>query len=208
MCLSYSDAVIGRLREVARRWFRPARGPGDAETPATLAMAHYRAGVASYQARRFRKAVREFSLAIALAPGHAGMYQHRGAALAELGRLAQAINDYDRAVHLNPTFSDTYLDRGNAYHALGDRERAIRDYEEAIRLRPAFAEAHANRAAVLIETGQTEAAEAAATLARELKVDPVALDALLRAARTSRDRRTRRAKRSRGPESGRPDTHG
>ena len=185
-------SVIGRLRDAARRRFRTGHGSDDSETPAGLAMAQYRAGVASYQARRFRKAVRELSLAIALAPGHAGMYQHRAAALAELGRLAHAIHDYDRAVHLNPGFSDTYLDRGNAYHALGDRERAIRDYEEAIRLRPAFAEAYANRAAVLLEMGRTDAAESDATRARELEIDPAALDALLRAARAAQSRKGRR----------------
>jgi tetratricopeptide (TPR) repeat protein len=182
-------SVINRLRHAAETWFRPARRPPEEESPAERAMAHYRAGVASYQSRKFQQAVREFTKAISLAPGHAGMYQHRGAALAELGRLAQAINDYDRAIHLNPTFPDTYLDRGNAHHAQGRHEMAIRDYTEAIRLRPAYPEAYANRSAIFLEMGNEDAAEADAVQAKDLGIDPTALDALLKAARASGRRR-------------------
>lgn len=185
-------SVINRLRQATERWFRPTGRPPEEESPAERAMTYYRAGVSSYRSRKFRQAVREFTNAIALVPGHAGMYQHRGAAFAELGSLPQAINDYDRAIHLNPTFADTYLDRGNAYHALGKREMAARDYTEAIRLRPAYAGAYGNRAAVLLEMGKEDAAEADALQARELGIDPAALDELLGAARLSARRRKSR----------------
>ncbi|MBM3959410.1 MAG: tetratricopeptide repeat protein [SAR202 cluster bacterium] len=164
----------------------------SAEEAAALAIERYRAGVDAYQQRKFRQAVRDFTVAIYLAPGHAGMYQHRGGALAELGRLPQAINDYDRAVHLNPSFADTYLDRGNAYHAMGQTEKAIRDYSEALRLRPGYPEALANRGAALIESGRDEEGEADATRAADLGIDRQALEALLGAARSAQKTGKRR----------------
>ena len=179
----YPEQVINRLRTLAARLFRRRRAVSP-EDAAALAIEHYRAGVDAYGQRKFRQAVREFTIAIYMAPGHAGMFQHRGAALAELGKLAQAINDYDRAVHLNPSFPDTYLDRGNAYHALGDTEKAIRDYGEALRLKPDYPEAHANRAAAYIESGRELEGNRDADRAIALGIDRAALEALLNAART------------------------
>lgn len=179
--------MINRFRILAARLFRRRRALPP-ENAAALAIEHYRAGVDAYGQRKFKQAVREFTIAIYLAPGHAGMFQHRGAALAELGRLAQAINDYDRAVHLKPSFPDTYLDRGNAYHAIGDTDKAIRDYGEALRLKPNYPEAHVNRAAAYLESGLDVEGKSDADRAVALGIDRAALDTLLEAARTARKR--------------------
>lgn len=155
----------------------------DRKDQASLAWEKFCRGVDAASEGHHERAVALFSAALALAPQTpAGIYQHRGAALAELGMYRQAIRDYDTAVRLNPGYPDTYLDRGNAHHALHQPRHAVKDYSEAIRLRSDFAEAYANRAAVEMELGDAEAARSDAEKARSLGIDQAALDKLLRVA--------------------------
>ena len=158
----------------------------DRKDQASLAWEKLCGGVEAASAGCHEHAVALFSAALELAPqAPAGIYHHRGAALAELGMYRQAIRDYDTAVRLNPRYPDTYLDRGNAHHALSEPQHALKDYSEAIRLRPNFAEAHANRAVVQMERGDVEAARADAEKARAFGIDQNALDKLLRVAAAS-----------------------
>jgi tetratricopeptide (TPR) repeat protein len=109
-----------------------------AEAHALLAQIHESNGEAE-------RAVAELSAAIALSPGDASLFIHRGNLLAARGDVEGAIDDYNAAARLNPGDAAVYYNRGNAYEQSGRYREAIADYDKAIGIEPGYAEAFNNR---------------------------------------------------------------
>jgi protein O-GlcNAc transferase len=107
------------------------------ETPIEKAGTLYRAG-------KFADALKALDVAMAIYPENAGLWNNRGAALAELKRLDEAVVSFGRAVSLNPGFPGPLVNRANALLALGRYEEAARDYEKALALGAALPYARGN----------------------------------------------------------------
>jgi tetratricopeptide (TPR) repeat protein len=103
-------------------------------------------------------AIADYTQAILLDSGMAGVYYQRGIALAEKGDLDGAIADYDKAVELDPEDAGTYYNRGLARAQKGDLDEAIADYTKAINIAPNNAGVYYNRGLALAKNGDLEAA--------------------------------------------------
>jgi tetratricopeptide (TPR) repeat protein len=84
-----------------------------------------------------RRAVREFDVAVAIAPNDAAPYQQRGEALFAAGDLVRAGADFERCLSnaqaRAPAFAHTCLyGRGKVREAGGDPAAALPDYDAAI----------------------------------------------------------------------------
>jgi Flp pilus assembly protein TadD len=96
--------------------------------------------------RHYAEAVKDFTQAIALAPGYGQAYNNRGNARFLLGDSAGAIADYTKAVTLMPANAAPFNGRGKAQLALKRPAAAIRDFSRAIVLSNRYGQALANRA--------------------------------------------------------------
>jgi len=96
-----------------------------------LAAIFHNRGQAYYNQGRFDWAIRDFDLAIDLAPENARLFIDRGSAYDDKGQFQRAIRSYDRAIALDPAHALAYINRGWAYEKLGENEQALRDYRKA-----------------------------------------------------------------------------
>lgn len=104
------------------------------------------------------------------APQDASGFARRAAASSARGDPARAVTDLTRAIALEPRSADWRLDRARAHAADGHGDLALEDYAAGLKLKPGDPRILAARAALLIDSGQTEAARAdldAASAARD-----------------------------------------
>jgi tetratricopeptide (TPR) repeat protein len=98
--------------------------------------------VEAYRNRGFSKAmlddlpgaIKDFDLAIELAPHSADAYNARGNVNAMAGNPAQSIRDFNRAIRCDRNFADAYYNRAIGRHDLGDRQGAKLDFYQAAKL--------------------------------------------------------------------------
>ena len=100
-------------------------------TGSDLAAIFHNRGRAYYNQGRFDWAIRDYDLAVDLAPDNAGLFNDRGNAYDDKGQYERAILSYDQAIILDPAFALAYINRGWAYKKLGQGEWALRDYRKA-----------------------------------------------------------------------------
>ena len=99
------------------------------------AAAHHRAGDAAAAERTYRAA-------LALAPGHPGIWHNLGVLLAETGDHDGAVDCFDRALAGDPAYASAHFNRGGALCALGRADEARASYMLAVAADPEFYEAH------------------------------------------------------------------
>src|SRR5205823_10062313 len=98
-----------------------------------------------------RKAINDFSAALAIDPGYAAALGNRAAAHYALGDNDRAIDDFREAARLDggfrrpPSYALAHYHRGQARYRRGDRDGALDDFDEALRLNPRNAPAHVDR---------------------------------------------------------------
>ena len=108
-------------------------------------------GWASYNARDYEEAIRDFSQAILLKPDSGLVLNNRGGLYAMLGKYDLALDDCNKAVALMPRVARARIQRGKVYLQTHRPDEAISDFDEAIRLSPSYTEAYACRAQVWLE---------------------------------------------------------
>jgi len=84
-------------------------------------------------------AIKDFSDAIALNPGHKNIkyvYNNRGWVWQSKQDYEKAIKDYYAALAIDPAFAPSYFARASAYYKSGNLPRAMEDAKEALRLDP------------------------------------------------------------------------
>jgi tetratricopeptide (TPR) repeat protein len=86
----------------------------------------------------YRRAIDDFSTAIALEPHNAAFYKNRGETHNEamFGQSEDAIKDYTKAISLDPNDADTYIKCGETYANRKEYTEAREAYNQAIRVDP------------------------------------------------------------------------
>jgi len=104
----------------------------------------------------YEQAIADYTKAIELDPGDAGVYYYRGFAYTDLGNYEKAIADYIKA--------------GNAYRELGDYEQAVAAYTEAIELNPNYAVAYFYRGLAYVDLDKYD--QAVTDYTKAIELDP------------------------------------
>lgn len=125
---------------------------------------------------RYQRALAVIDEAIAAKPTHARFHYVRGNALSYLDRDGDARAAYRQAIELSPEDALPHAALASSLaFARGasdaDRKLAIEELQTALRLDPELASAHRALGAVLLDTGDTQAAIAALETADRLRVD-------------------------------------
>jgi len=105
-----------------------------AELSVADAAVYYSHGNGYYDTGDSRKAIKDFSAAIALDPSFAEAYLGRGRAYLALGDHVRAVVDLSKAIALKPGFARAYYERGLAYSAAGNTFQAEKDFRMATEL--------------------------------------------------------------------------
>ena len=80
------------------------------------------------------KALRDYSIAIAIDPTYAEAYVKRSSTHYDRGEHQQAVQDADEAIRLNPDIALAYVNRASALAALGRDTEAASDVAHAAKL--------------------------------------------------------------------------
>ena len=137
---------IERLRsELARLKKEPTAAPATPPAAGAPSGDWVQTGHAHFLAQRYTEAIAAYTQAMAVAPGDARAYKHRGLAHAKLGHVQQAYEDLSQAIALDPQDAIAYNQRGIASFAAGNVPAALTDFSRAIALQPQLAEAYSNR---------------------------------------------------------------
>ncbi len=95
---------------------------------------------------------------LAMAPNHAGAWQHLGVIALQRGDGAAAVEHITRGIRLDPAKPPYYNNLGAAYRLLGRFSEAEAALRQALALAPSFANAHSNMGMVLAAQDRADAA--------------------------------------------------
>src|SRR3972149_6889560 len=107
-----------------------------------------RAKILSNAFGQHKKAITDYTRAIALGSSNSVSYFNRGNTYARLKKYELAIEDYNKAIEINPLHISSYGSRGWTYHLLGKNDLALRDYNHILGEHPDDVRALLNRAAI------------------------------------------------------------
>jgi len=93
--------------------------------PGKVPHAYNLRGLAYDEQKRYREAIEDFDMAIALDPKNAYAYNNRGNARKSLGNFRQAIGDFLKAASLAPNLPEPYVNLSVAYSEIGEMELAL-----------------------------------------------------------------------------------
>jgi tetratricopeptide (TPR) repeat protein len=97
---------------------------------------------ASHEAGRLAEAEAAYRVALAVAPGHAGITQNLGVIAAAQGRYQCAIARFDAVIAKEPRHVSAHYNRAAALQSLGQTQEAIKYFQRASALDPGHYEAH------------------------------------------------------------------
>jgi len=106
---------------------------------------------------RYDKALADFNRVVALAPFDPSGYERMGAVEYEAGNLSIAHRDLGIALSMSPKDGQIARELADVYASQGQAGQAVALYDRSIHLDPTSARTYAARAAVLRESGQTDA---------------------------------------------------
>ena len=106
----------------------------------------------------YDRAIRDFSMAIALSPTDASAYRNLAVAFENKGQFENALKYYNIVLMMNSEDHFTYYNRGITYKKIGKLNQALEDYTKALALKPGFLPARLERAGVYAGTGQIDRA--------------------------------------------------
>jgi len=113
-----------------------------------------------YGRERYQEAIKAYTKALILEPGHAEAYYWRGWSYMNLGLYRLAISDCDRAIALAGDSAKYYHARGLAHYRRGNLtdasdefERAFQDYNRAIEIDPSYRHAYLGRGSYYLYIG-------------------------------------------------------
>jgi len=127
-------------------------------------------GLAFQEAKKYERAVADFSRALAINPGYAEAYNRRALVFYEVRDYDKAIADFSSAARIDPEYAEVYYNRGNVYYDAGAFPEAEADYSRVIALDSTRAETFYNRGNVRARLGSV--AEAINDYSRAISLDP------------------------------------
>jgi protein O-GlcNAc transferase len=130
----------------------------------------YALGIVYLQRKDFRRAERQFSLAIGINPDNSPLHNNRGNALAGLDRPQEALAAYEKAITLDPQNWEAHYNRGNILSVLKRFEEALASYDRSVALFPQSAEVFDNRGSTLANLRRFD--EALASFDRAIRLNP------------------------------------
>ncbi len=113
---------------------------------------HY-LGVIRHRSGRGEEGLQLVRNSLALAPGHAWMWNNLGNVLLEQQRVDEALGAYEECVTLDPQAADAWSNLGALHRKAGRLEQSEDSCRRAVSLKPDFALGWFNLAQVLIEQG-------------------------------------------------------
>jgi tetratricopeptide (TPR) repeat protein len=110
------------------------------------AATHLKNGESSLRMKKYEEALKEFEIAVALAPDSGRYLTRRGQAHMGLGHKTQALEDFNKAALLSPKSSDAFMQLGIYYFGLDNHDKAFDYFTSAINNDPRNYEAYLYRA--------------------------------------------------------------
>ena len=102
--------------------------------PATRVTQHIGQGMTYASMKDYDNAIREFSLAIELAPNHAVPYANRAVAYMQQRKFNKALDDLQKAAALDPRDKMVHYNLAALYAVQGQKDRALDSLDRALRL--------------------------------------------------------------------------
>lgn len=128
-------------------------------------------GLALVKKRDYRRAIADFTEAIARDPSAAFLaLTDRANTYESISEYDEAIEDYGRAIQLNPSYTAAYFNRAEVRYVRGEYDDAIEDYSHAIALKPDYAGAYNNRG--IAYQAKQEIDKALADFGTAIRLDP------------------------------------
>jgi len=127
-------------------------------SPRHVTLAVFELGEEYLQKGDYENAIKEYTAAILLAPGHAVFYGARGMACYRNRQYENAISDFTEAILLAPIHAVYYGARGMAYFRNKQYDNAVSDFANTVRLNPETLFACWGRALLYHETGEYDKA--------------------------------------------------
>lgn len=142
------------------------------DLPLVQARACFLAGIAHYEAGRLAEADREFTAALALAPGRPSVLTNLGAVRLKLGRHEEALGLLREALAQEPDNAEALGHCAAALAERGEPIEALALFDRALELEPSRAALWTLRGTVLRELGRAPEAAASFRQALERGGDP------------------------------------
>jgi len=141
--VTYLEAGLpGEARRICEAFLQ--RYPRHAGILNLGGVACFQCGEGSRGIQMLEAALKAYSEALSLQPGHADAAYNSGVALQEMGRFDEAIRYYRQALEARPGYVEVHVNLGYALHQTGKIDEAQVAYENAIKLAPDHAQAHVN----------------------------------------------------------------
>lgn len=140
----------------------------------TPALYYYRA-FEHYRLERYEQAIRDYTVALRLAPDLAEALFYRGICQLALQRRRAAIHDFTEALHLKPTLADAYYHRGCAHLAVGELHDALEDLDNAVKYNGNNPEAYNARGTAYTDLGKLD--QAISDYTRAIQLNPTFAEA-------------------------------
>lgn len=143
---SSSEYQKGRADQPAGKKLSPQKRTKKAEE-------HMRAGKKHYNAKRYRKARKEYTRAIRMSPQNANAFFWRGRTFLKTKNHDKAIADFKKAVSLKPGYRAAYDNLGWLYLKRGEYVKSLNYLNKSIELKPDNGWAYHTRAKIHFTNG-------------------------------------------------------
>jgi tetratricopeptide (TPR) repeat protein len=88
-------------------------------------------GLAYHELKHYDRAIKDYSQAIKLDPGHAAAYNNRGNSYYERNEYQLALADLNQSLQRKPDYAKAHLNRGLVYYQMDQTDRACIDFQNA-----------------------------------------------------------------------------
>ena len=124
----------------------------------------------AYYSDRYEEAIKNYDMAIKLAPQNSSLYQWRGRVKSAIKQYVDAVVDFDKAIEIDSAKSDVFYLRGLAKYNLQRYRESIADFDQFIKMNPNDKRIYTLRARAKHNLGQYN--EAIADYSEAISKDP------------------------------------
>ncbi|MDR0822855.1 MAG: tetratricopeptide repeat protein [Endomicrobium sp.] len=96
----------------------------------------YNLGLAKYNAKQYKRALKDFNKSIKMRKNDLLVYRERGRTYVNLKQYKKALADFNKAVSIDKNYDLAYNGRGDVYRYLKKYDLAIKEYQKALEIFP------------------------------------------------------------------------